>query len=463
MMRSRPPLSLAKLGRAVHGLALAFALAVAATPASAYESDVHFGLTKWLALRAGFEEWAADAIGLGDQRQDGGMMETLALSLEYACLTPDPTVAREVQQRHYPALLAVPALPAERRVEPGGAAARRALREMAPRLPGKEGLMLGKYGEALHPLQDSWSHQGLPGGWQSGSFPCDAGLMNASGNEEGGPGAHDVDQTRHSPDTVLAMAQATYEALLAYPPIQGRARKAADWPSLVAAVREFAKLASKTAKRDWFVREGIPDTTFLEGITLPDGPAPGRLEWMGRKLPELTRSRSIQHDVPPDILVFYDELLRRWLSEEPVDQLVRDVAGARTKSQFAGPTAREQQLTARLALWKWRDHGSAAALAHAAAPLTRAQLAAASRLTRDPKGYVRSAPANALFPLQPLRPDAAPLVPYIVRPLPSPDKREPRMIALLRLRHAPYDTLGLIAERHENSWRLIDVVSAVEP
>jgi hypothetical protein len=38
----------------------------------------------------------------------------------------------------------------------------------------------------------------------------------------------------------------------------------------------------------------------------------------------------------------------------------------------------------------------------------------------------------------------------------------PRSIAITRLRHAPYDTLGLIAERDSRGWVLIDVVFTVD-
>src|SRR5436190_23624915 len=39
---------------------------------AAFERDVHFGLTKWLALQAGFNVPQADAIATGDQRVDSG-------------------------------------------------------------------------------------------------------------------------------------------------------------------------------------------------------------------------------------------------------------------------------------------------------------------------------------------------------------------------------------------------------
>ena len=58
--------------------------------------------------------------------------------------------------------------------------------------------------------------------------------------------------------------------------------------------------------------------------------------------------------------------------------------------------------------------------------------------------------------------DPSPLLPYIVRALTPGSNGRPRSIAITRLRHAPYDTLGLIAERDSRGWVLIDVVFTVD-
>ena len=68
----------------------------------AFESDVHFGLTQWLALQAGFDEFAARTIATGDQRVDSGDMQFLDLELMYACLGKDDVGARRAGTHHYP-------------------------------------------------------------------------------------------------------------------------------------------------------------------------------------------------------------------------------------------------------------------------------------------------------------------------------------------------------------------------
>ena len=71
------------------------------------------------------------------------------------------------------------------------------------------------------------------------------------------------------------MAAASYQALIAYPPIAGAARRPEAWAALAPLVEQFARARTKTEKRDWFVGQGIDDTGFLLHTTLPDGPRPG--------------------------------------------------------------------------------------------------------------------------------------------------------------------------------------------
>lgn len=435
--------------RRLRALAALLAACVAA-PAMAYESDVHYGLTRWLALRAGFDDSQSTAIALGDQRVDGGMMETLALVLEFACTSPDPEVAREVQARHFPTATPVPAPASDRRVEPGSAAARQLLVALGPRLPGKEGLMLGKLGEALHPLQDSWAHQGLPSTTAVPGVPCDPALVSGMAS------SHEGELTRSAPAQVLAMARATYEALVAYPKIQNHARAAARWEALVPDVTAFAALRTKAAKADWFRRNGVEDVSFLEGTSLPDGALARMPAWDGRKLPELPRNNSIQHDVPTDARDYVDQLLAGWLGDDPAHDAPPQGSGR------ARPARMSRDLATRLRLWRWRDHGAVAALAHAARALTAGQVASADRLTRDPAGFARGSVADSVFPLQPLQPPGAPLVPYVLRPLPVAQGQPARMLAMLRLRHAPYDTLGLVIEQVDGRWALADIQAVVD-
>jgi hypothetical protein len=434
-------------------------------PAHAYEADVHFGLTQWLALQAGFDESQSQAIAVGNHRVDSGLMDTLEVNLEVACVGRHAEAAMEVQGRHYPAATQAPAAPQQRPVEPGSAAARRPMAELLARTPGKEGLLLSQFGATLHTLQDSWSHAGVPGtASPGGGLGCEAAHDSSHPAGRGGPQSHDADLTHRYPADVPAMARATYEALVAYPRVQGRERKPAAWDALAGVIERFARARTKTEKREWFVAQGLEDTNFLEGVSLPDGPKPGPLRSEARKLPPLKGPTSTQHDAPAEVRAFFDGLVARWLGSEPVARVVAELAGAGMSAGGGAPKpdARLRQLAARMTLWKLRDHGSAAALAHAAGPLNARQLAAVDRLAKTPAAFVAASPAEAFFPLLAKGEYASPLLPYIVRELPASPSRVPRMIAIARLRHAPYDTVGWIAERSADRWVLVDMVAAVD-
>ena len=435
-------------------------------PARAYESDVHFGLTRWLALRADFTESQAQAIALANQRIDAGMIETLELSLEFACAGSFPAVAQQAQHAHYPSATALPAPATARSVVPGSAAARAKLTGMALHLNGKEGLMLGKFGAALHPLQDSWAHQGLASALRPGSFvQCDPTLTAAHPAARGGPDSHSADASARWPADTLAMARSTYEELVRYPAIDGQQRKPAHWEVLPPLLKGFINASTKTQKRAWFLAQAMPDTRFLSGTSLPDGPDPGPLDWNGLKLLTLAGNTSMQHDAPADARVFVDRLLARWLGAERVETVVADMAAGQPASKPALNTssASTRELVARLKLWKMRDHGSAAELVHAPSPLTPAQLRSTDRLTSDPRALLEPIDvAQAVYPLQPAAAVPMPLLPYILRALPE-SAGAARMMAIAKLRHAPYDTIGWIIERRETGWSLVEVIASVHP
>lgn len=67
-----------------------------------------------------------------------------------------------------------------------------------------------------------------------------------------------------------------------------------------------------------------------------------------------------------------------------------------------------------------------------------------------------------MFPLQPLVPYAAPLLPYVTSVLPPTAASAPRAAAMLRLRHAPYDSIALIAEEQGDRWVLRELVSVTD-
>lgn len=434
---------------------------VLVSTAHAYESDVHYGLTKWLALQAGFDATQAEWVAVANQRVDGGLIDTMALGLEFACTGRHVDAAQRAQERHYPATGPVPSPASERVVEAGGPAARLPLNRVMQQVRGKEGLMLLQLGQALHPLQDSWAHQGEPTAPAPAALTCDPLLVSGHPAGRGGPDSHAADLTHRYPAEAMAMAEATYRALTAYPPVQGKLRHAASWERVAEALHSFMRAETKTAKRAWFVEKGLIETGFLGGTTLPNGPDPGPLHRVADKLPALPAGGSRQHEIDASLRAFYDELLRRWLGPERVEAVVADLGPDPDDVPSTGPTSpASQELVARLKLWKWTDHGAAAALVHAKGPLGAARLRAVERLTRDGKGYLTAGELDqVLFPLQTSGPRATPLLPYVVAPIHGDADRH---VAILRLRHAPHDAVGWVAERRGGRWRLVDVVSVID-
>jgi hypothetical protein len=112
-------------------------LLLVAAGASAFESDVHFGLTQWLALQAGFDDESAITIATGDQRVDSGDMQFIELVLMYACVRQEDLGSKLTAEHHYPTAGMVPGTPEARLVVAGGDAARKAALEII-KVPAKQ-------------------------------------------------------------------------------------------------------------------------------------------------------------------------------------------------------------------------------------------------------------------------------------------------------------------------------------
>jgi hypothetical protein len=441
---------------------------VASACAFSFEGDVHFGLTQWLALQAGFDPLEAVTIATGNQRVDSGDMQYVDLDLMYACAGKDDTGARRAGEHHYPSSGSIPAAPETRTVTPGGdAATKPAL--AAIKVPADQArYRLYKLGEALHVLQDSWSHQGIPDIPQSSnaSIACDP--MRAWGHPKarGGWNSHKADLTLYWPTDTAAMAKATYDILTQYPVSSGVKRTPHAWEQIHPTLARFIAAATKAEKKNWFVAQGVTDVSFLEGISLPDGPQPLELDWPGRKLPPLDSMQSRQHDIPADLLSFYSRFFAQWLSSTDFEAMASEFGAERAnvgKRGGAPASASRDELAARLRAWRIRDHGRIAEIAHSLEPLSAKQRAILAEIGRKPNAYARyRSPAEGFFPLLPREKDASPLLPFFVSTAAAEKGRNPRAIAVAKLRHTPYDTLAVAAERIGGRWHVVSIGSVVD-
>lgn len=434
-------------------------------PAVASEADVHFGLTKFLALQAGFEPGQAEAIALGDQRVESGDMQFVALLFDYACLGRDIELAKEVAQRSYPTARQAPAAPAQRAVVAGSDVAMAEVVRLDAVQPSQGGFRLYELGHALHVLQDSYAHEGTPDIPQFPSlFACDAEMAWAHPKAKGGWNSHAADLTSRAPAESMQLAKATYDALLRYPVIGTKQRSAAPWDKVAPQLDGFIKATTKAQKQAWFAAHEVTDAAFLAGVSLPDGPQPFTLEWGGRRLPTLPALESRQHETDPALLAFFNRFFVDWLSGDDFDALAAAALGAASAPRGDKVASAERtELAARLRLWRVQDHGAVADLVHAPAPLTRKQLTTLAALTKAPAALARYAqPSEALFPLVTNTKVASPLLPFIVRKAPPSASGNARAVAIAKLKHAPYDSIGVVAENAAGSWKVIAIVGTVD-
>jgi hypothetical protein len=435
--------------------------------ATGFEADVHYGLTHWLALQAGFEPLQAQIIATGDERVDSGDMPYIDLVAMYACLHRDEISARRAGEHHYPSAGKIPGPPETRSVAPNSSAARKAVMAAIEAGAGQAQFRLSQLGEGLHALQDSWSNQGVPSVPQLGDVPstCDSRLAWGHPETRGGPASHRADLTMYWPEDTVEMAQATYDILKQYPSISGAQRKVRSWDEIRPELDDFIKAPTKTEKARWFAAHGMDDVSFLEGISLPDGAEPFVQHWPGRKLPPLSTEDSRQHAIDAQLLDFYNRFFVRWFSGEDFAAVVAEYSKAPdTSGGTAGATMSPEQLESQLKLWRLRDHGRVAELALQREPLTAEERAVIDALAQQPGAYVRYEPlSSAYYPLLPVSDDkdVSPLLPFFIGMV-SPNAGHPRAIAVPKFRHAPYNIVEVISENIDSQWRVTSIVSIVD-
>lgn len=445
-------------------LLLGLGLLLATARAVCFEGDVHYGLTEWLALQAGFDKQAAQIIATGDQRVDSGDIQFVDPVFMDACVAVDDVGARRAGEHHYPSTGSVAGAPGTRSVSPGSAAASKPALALIKIPANQAGFMLHKFGEALHTLQDSWSHQGVPDIPQPGAFACDDKRAWGHPTARGGWNSHKADITRYWPDDTRAMAKASYDLLTQYPPVADTKRTPRAWEDIRLSLDGFINASTKTEKNRWFQAHGLSDVSFLEGISLPDGTTSIDLKWPGRKLPPLATTQSRQHGVDPDLLDFYNRFFARWFTTEDFRALAAEFGGDADAGRGSpAAQARRAELAARLEAWRLRDHGRVAEIAHSLKPLTTKQHADLDAASKERNAIARyDPPSTAFFPLLPREKDVSPLLPFYVRTVATSDSKVPKAVAVVKLRHVPYDVIGVVAEKTEGRWHIVSIVATVD-
>jgi hypothetical protein len=129
---------------------------------NAWESDVHYGLTKWLAIHAGFTAQQASWIADGYQGIDKSWITDPLFTTIVACVQRDDTASRRMHDDHFPGQNSAPNAPDIRSVE-AGYVQQAGNKRAAPRIINyADEARFKQLGEYLRSFQDSWSHQGRP-------------------------------------------------------------------------------------------------------------------------------------------------------------------------------------------------------------------------------------------------------------------------------------------------------------
>lgn len=455
-------------------LCAALVVVLLAGSTRAWESDLHFGLTKWLAMKAGFREAEAQQIALGAEWPDLGRYYPAPRAvLESGCLTRDTPTATFVQKHHFPSYAAVPGTASSRAVLPGSidnGANWWVRHEVSSVLSDAPPMFaLHSLGMSLHPLEDSWSHQGEP------DIPplCEKDLAWSHPEARGGWRKHHADLTYlHETDTVET-AGTVYEYLLGFRkshPGFGD-RPPAGWAQLEPEVRKFAAARTKEAKREWFrAQTHVPfaNLNFLNGISLPEGkpspgpgPAPGPAELLPAGLSVAVTAPQESETACAE--EFVRQFLSRWLIEQDIrgaaaltdlDRVAAGLAADDNKDLQGAvrPQASEWVATV-LGMWLIQDHGSVNAAGHGRPERGFADLRglvedrsrAARVQPRALEDAVRSPDGSAPFVLIPMRRN------------PADDPRLRRYAVMLRFRHTPRDVLYLVVEGSERKWRIVGI------
>lgn len=442
--------------RRKRGLSTWLVLAALAVPltCSAFEADVHFGLTYWLATQAGFAPREAEAMALANQRLDAGSIEYMTSPLQFACLSRFAPAAMDSQAYHYPSERKTPSHAQARPVLAGGPASQTLVDAALKRAGGgKAPFMLGEFGRALHALQDSWAHRGTPSipDWSRYGIECDAELSMAAPLDRGTPQGHAAELTWRWPADVEEMAKATYAQMQKYPTIHGVRRTALPWEQLKPALADFIGARTKRAKADWFASNGVADSSFLDGTSLPDGPGWKAVRWNGRRDIPTPAPPTALSGVSQDLVDFYAGFFNDWLTTLPVDKRwLPALASGRTGQP-------DDALVNQLIGWRLRDHGSYLALeaqrqvAHGSSP----------RLRQRASFDVFKSLNDAVLPLIVEGDKPSPIQPFLVFALPGSRDGTQRAVALIKLLDSPYDTLGVLSEKQDGrGWRITGLISS---
>lgn len=406
----------------------------------AYEADVHYGLTKWLALKAGFSEGEAKVLASANYGLDGPVLSAVPMVALSACLRGDAAGANRVREDHFATDVPVPSPPSARKIKPGSEfSITRAMDRIRAPLANRQANLM-EFGTRLHAVQDTWSHKHEPDVPHLWKARCRANYAWSHSRDWNGWRSHDADLTSKRPGDAIEMAKMTYDLMCRYRDRVDHAPCKRRWEDLSGDVARFSELKTKRAKIEWFAKQAFSDTSFVRDTNMDDDdPSPKTFLPYLRVLAE---ARSVAGASPKgEVGSFVLKFLESWARTTDFDQLVEafidpDQFGTDDRSDNLFAFDRE---VAKLTLQFWRalDHGRVAALGHNVNLMdtaTRNRLVAVLRMDSMLRPYEDS--AQALVPV------AADRAPFGLEETASSDGTT-AYTATLRFRHARHDVLAI--------------------
>ncbi|MCW8278848.1 hypothetical protein IMF27_27795 [Pseudomonas sp. PCH199] len=252
----------------VKRIALGLALTVASLCAHAYESDLHYGLTYWLATQAGYDALQSQEIARQNELTDTGMLDAKHAIIWDLCILQDVKASLQTRALHFRAKREPPANPAERPVNSTAAYAMGQSNSMIVEGHHEDPDLQSKFGQALHGWQDSFSHAGVSNTF----FLCPDNWIWSHPVDKGSVFSHAADQTYMDVKKCTMAASSTYDLLLRFRAPMTLGTQPKDWNDLVAPVEAFCRASTKVQKADWFKAEHVPQAEAIaKNTSLDDG------------------------------------------------------------------------------------------------------------------------------------------------------------------------------------------------
>ena len=458
-------------------------------PAAAWEDDFHYGLTKWLALEAGYSADEAESVASRNAGLDDGPLDARLLVFWYGCISQNETAWNVARTYHFPTVQSKPSEPSQRRVVPKSSFAldniddwiqkAQTIAKARPNAGSELYNTLVNFAQYLHALQDSWSHQGEP------AIPTGCSQLYSWGHptDRGGWIRHRADLTRYWPVQTMEAAEITWQKLGEYALARGWPIKG-DWSKVRPQVSAFQAARTKTEKLEWFLNKGFNEKATikrLRAISLADGaraisevsipvlranqqgwPLFSRPALWPRDIRLVSGSTVLAQQIPSQALLlgpvpadparFLVDFWMAWVRSTDFYALASRYVSAVDLAKVLGIKGPPDEVArSTLALWRIADHGRVELLGHV--PPVRGTQADndLQLLLKNPKAILTSdglqwamAPGakGEFLALAPAGPG--------------------RYAAIGRFGHAPYDVVMAVAEEIDRSWKITEVRSIVD-